>query len=476
MNTAVAQRPSFNVYPGPVIFPVFGAMLLGFTIYIWRVNGLHTFITEFFIAATAFLLLGALITGSRYLSYRVEASIHDHAVTFNGHDFLFDRIDSVALAEKARLGQWAKTVAMRRTLTITAEGKRRTFAWLAHPDGDPIAPILQLLLRRMANEAARRSLRGPGWSLELGTLRTKDESTPLSTVTSAIFDDEVRLWRRGEPNPFFATPITSPNALVLRRVAEDARDQAPAPTPVVDESRLGRLLFVRKPPGFINVLSAFAFGSFGASAAWYAADRWMPQLTKPVLIAAGLVTLYAVIRAILSFATRYRFHEKGMIATYAVGQRELRYADVARMRWQEQRNFTEGIYSGTSVKATLIAADGKPLHIDVRRFRTTDGDLEPLRHAMAHAVAARMRHELASTGRVAWTDKATLLRDGIELKRGVVIPYTERLNARFDDNGWVYFSREGSRKQLRMLNRAGENFEAGWILYTELTPPPSSRA
>lgn len=471
MTTVVAQRPSLDIYPGPVIFPVFGALFVAGTAYIWRVNGLHDVVTEIFLACTLLMLLGALVTGTRYFSYRVEASIHDHAVTLNGREFLFDRIDSVALAEKARLGQWAKTVAMRRTLTVAAEGRRRTFAWLASPAGDPIEPILQLLLRRLASDAARRPLRGAGWSLELGTLRTRDDATPLSTVTSAgIFDQEVRLWRRGEPNPFFATPATSSNALVLLRVAEDALEKSPpAHVPVADETGLGRLLFVRKPAGLVNTFNAFLYGLFGTATAWYFADRWAPQFTRLVLDAAIVVSLYVVARAILSFGTRYRFHEAGMIATYAIGRRTLRYADVARMRWDERRNFTNGVYSGTSLDATLVPAGGKPLHIDLRRFRTVDGDLEPLRHAVAHAVAARMRHELESTGRVAWTKDAALLRDGVELEPGVVVRYDEKVNAHPDDHGFLNFYRDNWRKPIRLLRRNGDNFEPGWILYCELT-------
>ena len=465
MNTAVAPRPSFNVYPGPVIFPVFAALFLGFTIYIWRVNGLRTVFTEIFIGCTLFMLLGAAITISRYLRYCVTAEIHDHAVVLNGRELLFDRIDSVALAEKARLGDWAKTVAMRRTLTIASEEKRRTFAWLAQPD-DPIEPILQLVIARMADEAKRRALRGDGWSLELGTLRTKDDATPLSTVTAAeVFDDEVRLWRRNEPAPFLAVPIASPNALVLLRVNEGLKPAAPL-------DGFGRLLFVRKAPAFSNIVSALGYGFLLASAAFYVSHHLAPQFDNPVLIASGLVTLGLLVRAIFTFATRYRFHERGIVTTYALGKRELRYADVARMSWKATRNFTQGVYSGTSLQATLVPVEGRPLHIQTRRFKTVDDDLDALCHTIGHVVEARMRQELESTGRVAWTKNATLLTDGVELKRGTIVRYDEQ-RAHFD-NGYLHIYRDDRRKPLRMLSCADDNFYPGYFLYQRLIELPSS--
>src|SRR5262245_1395295 len=354
-SEVVAPRPRFGIYPGPILAPVVGVLTLLFSIFIWSRDSSNASIATFFFAITAMMFVLSAITIARYLGYRVTAAVHDHAVVFNGREFRFDQIDFVTLRDRARVPQMGGITMVERTLTIApVDGKKKSFVWIAEGH-DPIAPVVEFLHRRLADEAPRRTLHGKRWSIVQMTLQTQDDMTPLSTLSGAgIYDREVRLWRRGETTPFFAAPVTSENAHVLLRVAEDAVAKAPpapaaAPTAAAgDDAGLGRLLFARKPSGFVNVFSSIIYGLFGVAMALYAADHIDPQLDKPAIYLASAIAIFFVLRALHSFTVRYRFYELGVISTYVGGRREVRYADVESMSWGAVRSFHNGIYTGTS--------------------------------------------------------------------------------------------------------------------------------
>ncbi len=374
---ATVSRPSLGIYWEPVAYPAATAVFLAESLYLWVAGARAVFIVLAAVT-TALMSVSSILALWRYIHSGVTVSASDHAVVLNGRELAFSSIDSIAFQERPRVSARDKrTIAFIRWLAIVAEGQTYRFKWWGLKD-DPVTPIVQQLLQRMEDETQRRTLEGDGWSVDHADLFTDHGATPLATLSAAgIYDDQVRLWRDSESEAFIGVPKTSPNALVLLRVANGRAGPAP------DSGTLGRLLFTRKPSGVVNILMALLTGAVVLLCAFAVIERWAPHFLEELDLGCGILTLILLIRAFLSFGTRYRFYERGVVATSIGGRSETLYADVQRVTWRERRMNWLGAYLGTRVYARLYPAAGPPLRISLYRRRFSDPDMDWVRKRAA---------------------------------------------------------------------------------------------
>jgi len=178
-----------------------------------------------------------------------------------------------------------------------------------------------------------------------------------------------------------------------------------------------------------------------------------------------------VFHALYRITTRYRFHERGLTRSTLLGDRTMLYGQVESMTWRETVTMiNHAIAIGTTMKIRLAGAGEKPLQVKVHRFRGTDADLEPVRRAIAHNIALRLRQTLEREGRVAWTRDATFLREGLEVKTGLLgnkpalLPYDQPLGVQYS-GAYLNIHRDTWRKPFVLLDARAENFYPGLTLF-----------
>jgi hypothetical protein len=389
-ETVTAPHPPLRLYPHTVLLPVLAALMVTTTIYIWFTDVWWS--DAFSVVVIAILIFASIKSIRNYNSLHLTASADDEAVVLNGDEFPFDLIESVAVKEWTDHDVRGRLTAVGGRLDIAMDGERHIYHW-ASVGSDRIAPLVQHVLQRMADEMRHRPLPGEGWSFDGTDLLTARDLTPLSTLShAAVYDDQVRLWRWEEVDPFFSVPKTSPNALLLLRLAQRAARPAQV-------AGLGRFLFTRKPSPGVAMFYALVAGGIAFLITFESVDRWAPQMMKQADLACGVFTLLLLVRALLMFGKRYDFYERGVEAIFLGSRRELFYADVARATWRRMhhRIGPAGAYIGTSTRLRLYPVHGRPMHIRVHRFHMDDPDLDRVRQTIAAAIQANKSRRTPSS-------------------------------------------------------------------------------
>jgi hypothetical protein len=461
-TAAIIGRPRFRDYPGPptaaILFVPFAA-LAAFGFLTFRASASPGF--YWFIAfCAAFMLLGALITFAIWLRFGVTLSLRELGAEFNGHSIPYADIDAVTVHDKRRYDETATVRALTRTVTIDAAGRKVKAAYVARP-GEMLDDVLDHLAQRVAAEP--RSRAGKGWRVEQATLHARGTMVPLSTISAAgVFEREVRLWRDRDERHFFSVQCDSKNARVLLALAEGARASSPQPAPV-STAGIGLLLFARRT-SIASVLGNTILAAFLIALGWLCMERFLhlgPLARGAAIGAAVLWVVFAIHRA----TVRYSFHERALVRTSLLGERTLAYANVATMKWRETTTSLEhAIPMGTTIRAKLVPNDGsRALSITLHRFRGDDTDLVPVRTAIAHHIAEKLRQQLDRGEEVPWTSKAKFTRQGIATKRHL-FRYDERVGVLFR-NGYLMFHRDTWRKPLVLLPASDVNFYPGLALF-----------
>jgi hypothetical protein len=435
-----------------------------------------------FVAGMAGLMfLMAIGTTIRRMQLQLTMSLREPGVTLiagsREHNLAYRELDALTIAESGRYDDARNLIALNRSITLDAAGKRASASYVAVAD-DPLDDLLQELVERMARE--RRDRSGEGWSIENEMLIANRERVPLSTISAAgVFDREVRVWCHGRKEPLLAVPLSSRNARLLLYIAGEAQTSAPprrarTSAAAIEESNIE--LFTRRTSKLAVLFQTALLGCV-IFLAQYAVTVKAPALAEPARIAAFLAAAAAMIAAIHRMSRTYHFHEHSVTRTSLFGSRTFRYEDAVSITWKERSSFLEHtVYLGTSMTVTMTAANGAPpFVITLHRFRTSDEDLLPLRRAVSERIAVRLHHEWKHGERSPWTNNAAFTAVGLEVKTGVMgggrelLPYGQPLNAMFSD-GYLIFFRDHWTKPLTILETSQENFYPGLALFERLTP------
>ena len=462
---AVVGRPGFRLYPGPVAgailaIPFAGVAVWGFTTF----RGALSPGFSWFIAACAGLMvLLSLVTTAFWLRFGVTLSLHELGVVLNGHEIPYAEIDSLTVRDRRRFDDNALTRALVRTVTIAAGGRTVKAQFLVRP-WEALDPMLDHIAARAA--AAPRPRAGKGWRIEQGTFVARRERVPLSEISAAgVFERDVRLWRHREEEHFFAVRYQSKNARVLLALVGDrAAEIAPEPEPT-QGAGIGRLLFARRTT-FWSVLGNAVIALFILGLAWMALERYLGlDMELAIGIAVGGAVLWMA-NAIYRRSVHYRFHERAVVRSSALGTRTLAYANAASMKWGEAGiTFEHMIPMGLTVRGRLVPDDGsRPLTIILHAFRVDDPDLLAVRNAISAHIAENMHRRVLRGERVPWTSKAMFTPEGLVVK-GEILPYDGSVTVHFHDGWLMFFRGNDTRRPFALLSASDENFYPGWMLF-----------
>lgn len=474
------SRPRLRFFPGPVVITLAFVFFAGLTVF-----GYSTFRAEMspefyrsMAYGSAIMFALAVLTTIWWLTLGITMEMRELGVvmTYRKKSFAirFADIDAFTVADSPRYDNYRNVVALHRTITIEASGRKAVGRYLAMPS-DVLDAMLARLVARITGESRPRS--GDRWELDRAILRWGGEAIAVGAIAKAgVFDGNVRAWRMGEELPFLSVPHSSRNARILLHRLQNVQpslaghdhrvfDMAGA----LSQDGPGRLLFVRRTTVYSEVIRGAIIGSV-LWVGWLAVDRFLRDvraLGHGAIIGLGVLAFFYAIHRL---TTRYRFYDRALTRDTILGSRTMQYSQVAKMMWRETVTLiNHSISAGTRMKVRLVPADGKALTVDVHRFRGTDNDVALVRAAMAENIARSLRKQLEREGRVQWTRDAAFLREGLEVKTGVLgnkpllIPYDDWIGVQYQQ-GYLNIHRESWRKPLAMLEVRGENFYPGLAL------------
>lgn len=344
---------------------------------------------------------------------------------------------------------------------------------------DPLQPLIDRLLEA-AVERAEETLRaggaveGENWRLDGTALYVGHDAPILLSEISSVdqFGGSLCVWRRGESNPDFKTPLGSRNDVVLLRLlkARMTEHSQAAPTESDDHGDLGRLLFQRRK-GYIPASILLGIGAIFAAVAFFTPDPIILLLVGGVFAGVGGVML-------LSFGRTFRCHQRGVFVSGLLLRRTLRYADVDAFEYEATQIYQNYSYQGTRLSLTFVPAagsDGRVVSFETM-YRAADADLDRLRDFISEIVARRLRERFERDGSVIWTSTLALLADGLEYQpsrlfgksQPRIIPYADCERLEFKDGIFKVFS-PGADKPFATEKTSVQNFFPGYLLLLELT-------
>jgi hypothetical protein len=458
-------RPRFREYPGPLGLALLSLPIGGFTAYgFFSFRGaLSPGFYWFLAGCTALLLAGSLVTTVRWLRFGLTLSLRELGIVLNGQEIPYAGIDAFTVRDRRRFDETATVRVLKRTILIETGGRTVKVQYVANPSA-ALDETLNAIAQRVAAEPRPRA--GKGWRFEQESLVVRDERTPLSAVSAAgVFEREVRLWRHRDEEHFFAAPYDSKNARVLLAMALARSVPATPTSQPPSASGLGRLLFARST-SIWSVFGNTIMAVFLLALGWMCLERYLHLSTE---LALGIVTggfVLWIFYSMYRVSLRYRFHERAVVRISPLGTRTLAYANVASLRWSASvASIEHAIPMGTTVKATLVPDDGSPaVSIRLHRFRGDDAGLAAVRTAIAERIAETLRARLDRGEDVPWTSKATFTRDGLRLKRDVLLPYDVPIGIHSND-GYLMLYRDNWRKPLVILTASDDNFYPGLALF-----------
>jgi hypothetical protein len=468
--------PPLNYYWGSIVLGALSVILLGILAFLAASDGASGAAIGMLAVFGVPMAIVAAVMFVRRSRKACVLTLYERGYTVDRKGRLdvveFDAIDSVTLKEKMKLNNGVAAGLERAVESRGAFGMVR-FEHFARNE-DPTERFATAIIERAAASAQKkvsngRPLQGTGWTLDTrGITLANGETTSLASVTEfAGVDMKLAFWRHDEPEPFLSVPHNSPNVFVLLEIVRPhAAKNSETPRTV---SGLGRVLFERKQR-MAGIIIALLFGIgllatvIGILADDHSADG---------LVIAGVCLIPCLILvgwSIHAIKARKRFHERGVTVISLFGQREILYSDVVRFSWNATRNYVNGAYAGTSIKAKIVPQNGKPVSMGFN-ISGEDETLDTVRQQIAVTMAARWEAALDRGERVAWGTDATFTRDRLEHRPPKLIGksdarssgYKDGLRVTIENGIFNLFIRDEPKSALR-IGCGTENFWPGMAL------------
>lgn len=357
---------------------------------------------------------------------------------------------------------------------------------MADGDNDPLAKMINRINDRLYEQAKQdlasgHSVLGECWVLQGSnlTLREKQLSydCPLADLTAIeVLENKVCLWRKGRDDAFIRIPAQTANAYLLHRLVNENLSQRSDKTEkVVSTGQLGRILFERKPaaywPGF-HLVCALGFIVIGALIiVSLKMDKQLGMVGLGMIACGGLfLFLMVYTRKKLFRCHEYGVHQRGV----TIGERSLRYDDVASFTYSATRHYHNGAYVGTNVVMTFEPVPeqkGNRINYSAT-VHNQDAGLDELRDQISRIIAGRMAIRASKGEVVPWTNKLTYRPEGLEYrptgflgtrKEPITIPFSSISGWKLDA-GYFYLWQSGKKKPTVTESVGDANFFPGFFL------------
>jgi hypothetical protein len=386
---------------------------------------------------------------------------------------------------------------IRRRFVAKIEGESRPLEMnnLIKPnEADPLQPLITRLLgnyRSGVNEAlqAGTSLSGKNWSLSQHALTAQGreaQTIPIDDIVSVTeMDNHVCVWRRGEAEATFRTPVGSPNAFLLQLILAE-RIESRGEEAAAETEGLGRVMFERRSSKVVRLL----LWVVGLLLFPIAAILLLGGLAKGdmAMLAVGVCVL--ALFALLVWAVRgmgrsvFRAHERGVFRRGFRSSTELLYDEVEQFIYSAVRQYYNGVYVGTALNITLIppvASGKKPIRFS-SSVKNADEALDKMRDHISLVLAAKMLAQLSDGQRVNWTANLVLTPEGIEFrpsgfvrrKEAVLLPFS-RVHTFDIQQGTFYLWEQGKDKPVMQEASSMPNFFPGYVALCQIFAPSEAK-
>jgi hypothetical protein len=149
-------------------------------------------------------------------------------------------------------------------------------------------------------------------------------------------------------------------------------------------------------------------------------------------------------------------------------------SDLATISAQWIDYYRQGVYQQSHVHFQFTSDESSALTYDSQASFGTSKfyELQQFQAHLASRIAPRLRSELQATGRVGWTGRITIQRDGIEFTKisGAeprLIAFSQITHCEVDQ-GLLKLAIDGSRKPNIVEQTKQPNFYPGLVLFNEL--------
>jgi hypothetical protein len=388
---------------------------------------------------------------------------------------------------------------------VSDDGVARTREWLSIQVADPAVPPVEVdaeysgpddnfladFRNRLLDSLTERSLAallhesrfdGGPWIISLDGLTDKSVGTRihLDRISGLAWQaGRLCFSQKGSNQLAMSFPSDAENTYLLARLASKLLhfnvDSGSGP-----EADPSREAYQFRDTSFrVQTAMGIAFG--GCLLLAYGALKL--AVAKELIIAAGLgvaaaVTLIATGLAYWQFGTPaiLRLSGKALSLVHRRKESILPLDNLAEYSAHWSDYYRNGVYQQTLVRFQFTSDDAflPTFRYDSQASRGTAKfeELQRFQSHLASIIAHRMQAELASSGRISWTARLTLLPYGLEFTRK---PTDEPLLIAFSqithwelDQGLLKLAIEGSRKPDIVENTTEPNFYPGLVVFTQL--------
>ena len=345
---------------------------------------------------------------------------------------------------------------------------------------DPFHEMIERIsenYRQRASDALEMGavVSGDGFELDNQMLTINPQKAPMSIpvkeITSmGIFDEELRIWRQGQDEAALSLPLHARNCYPLELLLK-TRITAPEEQPQSTHG-LGRVLFERKMArGWVITLWVLAVLSLMAGAVMAIAEWWL------LLGGLGFAGVF-VLCALNGARSVFRCHERGVYKRSLMGERELRYDELASFSYGATRHYHNGVYTGTHLTLKFIppAESGKKALYYNTTTKHGDAELDNLRDHISGVLAARMAELLSQNQPVQWTKNLRFMPEGIEYrpagflgrKDAVLLPF-DQIHGFDIQQGFFMIWEKEKKKPVISEAISEDNFFPGYFVLLTLS-------
>ena len=348
---------------------------------------------------------------------------------------------------------------------------------------DPLLALIDRMIEsvsRRENDALDRGglVVGEGWRLDRASITVgrapREEQIPFSEVTAIeVFEGKMCLWRTGRDEAVARFPLGSRNAYLLPQLALPRLPVQAESLGDGSTAGLGRILFERKTSKSAIVLLYLGMGT--ALILGLVLLLQMKRDPTAGLFGAGLlvVALGCLLGALALRYSVFRCHERGVYQANVLGEKRLRYDQVATFTYSAVKHYHNGAYVGThlSLKFEPVpGGDAKKIAYGAQ-VHSDDDDLDELRDFISRTLASRMFNVLKDGNPVAWTPNLTFSPEGIQYlpagffgrKPPVFMPF-DQYGGHSLDQGVFYLFQHGQPKAVTSEQVSAANFFPGFYL------------
>ena len=351
---------------------------------------------------------------------------------YNGEycEYTFENVLGIRLqADQVSLDSERPLIRERIEIRVEHEGDERFVSTSTEfsPDETKMQEAFrENLIDSFATEAYDKLVRGGeltgfGWRLQLTEFEDVESNTivPIEDITGTGWNgDEFSIWKSGDEQPFASLAANAENTLVLERILGRFMPLSLSPNDAANNS-LGRLKaeFYDSSPMTNEIMGGIAVIGFVAAYILYAIGMW------PIALGVGalVIGVIASINYAMGKSHQISHYENGIRVRQRKTERSLLFRDIHSLtaRWTD--HYYNYSYTGTSLRLKIVPYDGCGDAVNyvtsAKKNTTKYEELEALQDDIARTIAVSMREELDVSGRVQWTDRLTILRDGFEFKK-----------------------------------------------------------